>query len=97
MHKTRSHTTETPRTLSMSISRLAYNRFHVFRAFADQALFPQECQSLESGEPHDVEKSGVLYVPSHDKCISITNQANAVGPYYTTLTTCGAAYQIAYA
>ncbi|KAF7984556.1 hypothetical protein HWV62_13757 [Athelia sp. TMB] len=57
----------------------------------------QECQSLESGEPHDTQKSGVLYVPSKGKCVSITNQSNPKGPYYTTLTTCGKAYAIAYA
>jgi len=52
----------------------------------------QECQSLESGEPHDVAKSGILYVPSKGKCISITNQPNAAGPYYTNLTTCNTNY-----
>ena len=60
-------------------------------------MIPQECQSLESGEPHDTQKSGVLYVPSKGKCVSITNQSNPKGPYYTTLTTCGKAYAIAYA
>jgi len=52
----------------------------------------QECQSLEVGLPHDTSKSGRIYVPSHDKCIAITNQPNAVGPYYTALATCNTEY-----
>ncbi|KZP19259.1 hypothetical protein FIBSPDRAFT_567849 [Athelia psychrophila] len=50
----------------------------------------QDCQSLENGEPVNPGKTGVIYVPSHAKCISITNQGNAVGPYYTNLTSCDA-------
>ncbi|KZP04107.1 hypothetical protein FIBSPDRAFT_712046, partial [Athelia psychrophila] len=42
----------------------------------------QECESLESGEPVNSGKSGVIYVPSYTKCISITNQEDAAGPYY---------------
>ncbi|KAF7979851.1 hypothetical protein HWV62_40603 [Athelia sp. TMB] len=56
----------------------------------------KECQSLEVNEPVTSQKSGVIYVPSHDKCISITNQPNAAGPYYTNLTTCGGAFDIGY-
>ncbi|KIM84460.1 hypothetical protein PILCRDRAFT_818024 [Piloderma croceum F 1598] len=52
----------------------------------------QECQSLEVGEPHDTQKSGRIYVPSKNKCIAITNQQNAVGPYYTSLDTCNTEY-----
>ncbi|KZP05129.1 hypothetical protein FIBSPDRAFT_766336, partial [Athelia psychrophila] len=50
----------------------------------------QECQSLESGEPAGSSKPGVIYVPSHAMCISITNQENTAGPYYTNLTACDA-------
>jgi len=52
----------------------------------------QECQSLEVGEPHDTAKSGRIFVPSHNKCIAITNQPKPTGPYYTTLATCGTDY-----
>jgi len=52
----------------------------------------QECQSLEVGVPHDTQKSGRILVTSQNKCIAITNQANAVGPYYTTLATCDTAF-----
>lgn len=31
-------------------------------------------------------------MPSHNKCIAITNQPNPTGPYYTTLATCGTDY-----
>ncbi|KZP14032.1 hypothetical protein FIBSPDRAFT_896872 [Athelia psychrophila] len=50
----------------------------------------QECESLESGEPVNSGKSGVIYVPLYAKCISITNQENAAGPYYTSLADCAA-------
>lgn len=36
--------------------------------------------------------SGRVFVPSKNKCIAITNQANAVGPYYTTLADCNTEY-----
>jgi len=48
----------------------------------------QECKSLEVGLPSTPLKPGRIYVPSKKKCIAITNQANAVGPYYTTLASC---------
>ncbi|GLB39245.1 hypothetical protein LshimejAT787_0604070 [Lyophyllum shimeji] len=52
----------------------------------------QECQSLEVGEPHDIAKTGRVYVPSQSKCIGITNQQAPTGPYYTTLVDCGTDY-----
>ncbi|KAF9458087.1 hypothetical protein BDZ94DRAFT_1201723 [Collybia nuda] len=52
----------------------------------------QHCPILEVGLPHETTQSGRVFVPSKNKCIAITNQANVVGPYYTTLANCSTDY-----
>ncbi|EJD41973.1 hypothetical protein AURDEDRAFT_115235, partial [Auricularia subglabra TFB-10046 SS5] len=50
----------------------------------------QHCTSLNLDQPPGSSANiGRLFVPGQGKCITITNQLNAVPPYYTTLATCG--------
>lgn len=49
----------------------------------------QACASLQDQGPGKlIETSGRVYVPSKGKCIAISNQADATGPYFTTLLPC---------
>jgi len=49
----------------------------------------QACASLaDQGPGAEIEEPGRIYVPSQDKCISISNQSRELGPYFTSLADC---------